>query len=233
MRKTTFAALVALVLASVSMTSCLKDSYESIQGYQYIGDFRDNDTTTIYSDNGLIFKITDRNCGGTLKGLDRVVFVVDILKKTDKDYTYNCKLTGYVGVTVSPALKSSTAGDISQYGNDEVTVHSKWFSAGYINILASVNAKKGNNDMHEFSLILDEVRDDPDGALVFVLKHNANGDVPTEETKDDYIKLGYYLSFTLDGIEYDANTRFKIEWGEEDQTDEQLVPEGHANKAII
>lgn len=233
MRKMTFTALAALALVSVSLTSCLKDSYESIQGYQYIGDFRDNDTTTIYSDNGLIFKITDRNCGGTLKGLDRVVFVIDILKKTDQELTYNCKLTGFVGVTVSPALKTSTAGDISQYGSDEVTVHSKWFSAGYINLLASVQARKGSNDMHSFALVLDEEREDQDGALVFILKHNANGDVPTEETKDEFIKLGYYLSFTLDGIDYDANTIFKIEWGDEDQVEEQSVPEGHANKAII
>ncbi len=228
--------LLLVLTAAVSvlcLDSCLKNGIESVKGWEYVGTLKDDaatgerDTTVIYADNGMVLHITERSCEGSIKPYSRIVFICDILKTLDADNEYNIKLTGYVGMLAGNTLKTGEIQYRRDYGLDSTKVHNTWVSGGYVNVLASVKARKAHSDSHSFSLIFDEEQNDTDGGMIFYLRHNAGGDVPTEETASDFVSLGYYLSFSLEDIDYKTYTTYHIyaEWDDDGPVEPGVDPE--------
>lgn len=229
---------VVLTFFSFFTTSCLNsDEYEGIYGYTNIGNL--TDTTKIIVDNGLVLNIVERGDNSKLEGCQRIFFVVDILKRTSETgLEYNCKLNAFAKVIVSDIPKKSEIEDLSTIGSDSLCVHNMWLSGNYINILTSVLSSKEKRNEHSFTLYHDEEKSSSENNLVqLVLRHNANGDLPTEETKKEFTSAAFYLSFDIKNIKCDVNTLFKIDWellsSEQEKVDSSENDSSEETKSIL
>lgn len=162
------------------------------------------------SDQGNIFNIVEQNCGGNLSQEKRAIVLCDVLEETDgKESEYDVRLNQFAPVLEKAAVESAEAveGDIAV--QDPIHVEELWFSGGYINMQIRSVIKEEDSQKHLINLVYSK---DEDGKYILNLRHNAYGEVYTEETADQLIfSGGGYVSFPLTFIEEDE-AEFVFNW---------------------
>ena len=170
------------------------------------------DGETIVSDQGNIFHITETLFSYDLSKFEsgRVMLSCDVLKKTSEN-NYDVRLTGISGVlikNVKTMADSTPEEDLAV--NDPVLIRELWYSGGYINMTIEVAFKNESKTHHYINLIREESSED--GKYTFTLRHNAQGEVPTEEDRNHYTGSIGYVSFPVSELIKGDKAKITFNW---------------------
>lgn len=194
MRKILFASLAAVI----AFISCKEDEtlyYNNITMGNIEGD-------CIVSDQGNTFEITESLVKADLSEFEygRVILSCDVLKKTAEN-RYRIRLTNIASVLSKPVVyaDSITPEADSLNVDNPVVIQDIWYGGGYINMLLQFAVKTDSQTKHLINLIYNGVVTSENGLenYTFTLRHNAFGDVPTEEDVEDYRSSYGYVSFPV------------------------------------
>ena len=209
MRKIFFAAITSLV----ALTSCKEDEtlyYNNVT----MGNI---DGECIVSDQGNTFEITEALVNADLSKFEygRVILSCDILRKTD-DKRYSIRLTNIASVLTKPVVYAdSIEPDADSLNVDNpIIVHELWYGGGYINMLLQFAVKHGSNTRHLINLIYNGIETDQEGAssYSFTLRHNAYGDLPTENDVEEYSSSFGYVSFPISEMIKTDEAKVTLNW---------------------
>ena len=161
----------------------------------------------IISDQGNTFVISESLFSVDLDEFDsgRVMLACDVLRETAAK-TYDIRLTGIVPVLTKSikTLDESTPEEDLNVDNP-VIIRDLWYAGGYLNMTVEVAQKKGSETPHHLNLVYDATESE-DGRYTFMLRHNAHGEVPSEEDREFSTGSGY-VSFPISSfIKEDAAT---------------------------
>ena len=166
------------------------------------------------SDQGNTFNIVEQSCGGKLELQKRAIVYCDVLNETDgATDEYDIRLIQFAPVLEKNPIEAATATEEEKV-EDPIQIVSLWFSGGYINLELISHIKKEDSQKHLINLVYTK---DKDGVYNLTLRHNAFGEVYSEETADELIITpnGSYVSFPLTFIEEDeAKLIFNWKWYE-------------------
>ncbi len=217
--KKIFASLIITLLA---VTACKKDDticYNNITMANIVDG-------SLVSDQGNTFDIMDAQDILTPENFkyDRAILVCDVLKKTaEKRYDIRLKdIESVLAKEPVPAEAIKPEDEINV--DDPIHIRDIWYGGGYINMLLEFAAKTNSDTKHLINLIFSEVAEPAEGSQVknhtFTLRHNAFGEVATEENSEQYTISGGYVSFPvahlIDGDEADITLNwnsYKLEGG--------------------
>ena len=194
MRKILFATLAAFI----ALTSCKEDNtlfYNNVTMGNIDGDY-------IVSDQGNTFEIAEDLANIKLDSFEygRVILSCDVLQKIEEN-RYSIRLTNIASVLT----KQTVAADSIVSEDDEVNVDNPlviqdlWYGGGYINMLLQFAVKSQSETKHLINLVYNGVTTDEEGLenYTFTLRHNAFGDVPTEDDVEEYKTSYGYVSFPV------------------------------------
>ena len=194
MRKILFASLAALI----ALISCKEDetlAYNNVTMGNIEGD-------CIVSDQGNTFEITESLVKADLTEFKygRVILSCDVLKKTAEN-RYSIRLTNIASVLSKPVVyaDSITPEADSLNVDNPIIIQDIWYGGGYINMLILFAIKSESQKRHLINLIYNGVVTDENELenYTFTLRHNAYGDVPTEDDVEDYRSSYGYVSFPV------------------------------------
>ena len=162
------------------------------------------------SDQGNIFNIVEQNCPGILTNEKRAIVLCDVLNETEgAQDEYDVKLTQFAPVLEKVAVESAQASEGEIAVNDPIHIEELWFSGGYINMQIRSLIKKENAQKHLINLVYTKTED---GKYTLNLRHNAYGEVYTEETASQLEFSGSgYVSFPITFVDGDEAT-FTFTW---------------------
>lgn len=166
------------------------------------------DGETIISDQGNVFQIAESLFEIDLSKHERVFMVCDILKETSEK-TYDIRLTGIVDVLekkVKSMADSTPEEDLEV--NDPIILKEVWYAGGYLNMTIETAQKKDSKTPHYINLVKEAVED---GKYTFSLRHNAQGETPSEEGKE-YFVAGGYVSFPIADIIEGDSAKIVLKW---------------------
>ncbi len=171
------AILPALLVCVSLLLSCTKDD-TIIYGASSIGNVVDGVFT---ADNGLRYIVQEQTCEGDLKTLSRAFITMDVLSKAEGKDTYNIRLLSMSGVLLKDIVVLSEASPdyVEEMGSDPSLVQSIWTSGNYLNVIFTVPFFKDSDVAHRINLVYEG--DEKDGKMIFSLRHNAYGEVPSEQ----------------------------------------------------
>ncbi len=214
--------ITSLFIAVLALASCKKDDticYNNITMGNIEG-------SSIVSDQGNTFDIT--NAPDILKPetfkYGRVILVCDVLKKT-AEKRYDIRLKDIASVLAKEPVPAETIKPEDEINvDDPIHIRDIWYGGGYINMLLEFAVKTNSDTKHLINLIFNEVAEPAEGSQVknytFTLRHNAFGDVATEENSEQYTISGGYVSFRvahlIEGDEADITLNwnsYKMEGG--------------------
>ena len=205
MRNILASILTSGLIASITLVSCRKDDticYNNVT----MGNI---DGQTIVSDQGNTFDIVETpfeiNLGDFEYG--RVMLACDVLKQTE-DKRYDIRLHGITSVLTKDAVKASTITDPSSElaVEDAIIIRDLWYGGGYLNLLIEFAQKKDSGTKHLINLI----HDDTTEGYTFILRHNAYGEVPSEQ--EAYISSMGYVSFPISELIEGDEAEMTIRW---------------------
>ena len=181
----------------MAFTSCKKDEtlrYNNIT----MGNI---DGECIVSDQGNTFEITEglTNLDMSKFEYGRVILACDVLKKTGEN-TYSIRLNDIASVLAKdPVNESEIKPEDDINVDDPLYIKNIWYGGGYINMLLEFAVKEGSDTKHLINLVYNGATDTEEGLknYTFTLRHNAFGDVASEETADQYRISGGYVSFPV------------------------------------
>ena len=206
--------LASLFIAILALASCKKDDaicYNNIT----MGNI---DGSSIVSDQGNTFDIINSPANLNLETFKygRVILACDVLKKT-AEKRYDVRLTDIASVLAKdpvPAEVIEPEDDINV--DDPIHIRDIWYGGGHINMLLEFAVKKNSSTQHLINLIFNEVAEPEDGSdlknYVFTLRHNAFGDVATEEEADQYFVSGGYVSFPVANLIKEDKACITLNW---------------------
>ena len=166
----------------------------------------------IISDQGNTFVITESLFSVDLNDLDsdRVMLVCDVLRETASQ-TYDIRLTGITSV-LTKKIKTfdETTSEEDLTVDDPIVIRDLWYAGGYLNMAIEVAQKKGSNTPHYLNLVHDAAVAE-DGTYTFLLRHNAQGEVPSEEDRDFSTGSGY-VSFPISNFIKEDSAKIVLIW---------------------
>ena len=200
-------AFICIAAAAVAAVSCQKDDtlqYNNLtMGNIVEGRF--------VSDQGHIFNIVDQICTGELGKEKRAMVLCDVLNQTDGGAAneYDVRLTNFTRVLEKDAvaLESAAEGDLAV--ENPIHIEQLWFSGGYINMMITYNAKIGSETKHLVNLVYSK---DEQGRYVLNLRHNAFGEVWTEENASKMMTGSSYVSFPITKFIKEDNAKLVFKW---------------------
>lgn len=166
----------------------------------------------IISDQGNTFVITESLFSVDLNDFDseRVMLVCDVLRETASQ-TYDIRLTGITSV-LTKKIKTfdETTSEEDLTVDDPIVIRDLWYAGGYLNMAIEVAQKKGSNTPHYLNLVHDAAVAE-DGTYTFLLRHNAQGEVPSEEDRDFSTGSGY-VSFPISNFIKEDSAKIVLIW---------------------
>lgn len=200
--------LLLTIAVLTALVSCKKD--DTIYNVVTMGNIAGE--RSIVSDQGITLNITE-----TLYEVDlssykygRVIISCDLLQKTAESQ-YDIRLTGISSVVAKPVVHMS---DIMDGGDETVenpiNIHELWYEGGYINMLIEFVRKNSSKTTHLISFIFDDSVSE-EGKYTFILRHNAFGEVPSEDDRD-YSRAFGYVSFPISDIIEEDEAEITIKW---------------------
>ncbi len=205
MKKGLIISLAAAVIA-LSAISCSKS--EEVISYNNIT-MGNIEAGIFTSDQGNIFNVTEQTCPGKLDTMKRAFIICDILNKTaGLQDEYDIRVNYIADVLEKEAVPVSDIPNLETYMNDPLILTNAWTSGGYINFFLTVPVKRGSKKEHEINL-LHEYRD---GAYIFRLCHNANGEIITDNSGNTLVMATAYVSFPITSIIREDEAKVTLEW---------------------
>ena len=166
----------------------------------------------IISDQGNTFVITESLFTVNLNDFtsERVMLACDVLRETAAQ-TYDIRLTGIVSVLTKniKTLEDSTPEEDLNVDNP-IIIRDLWYAGGYMNMAIEVAQKKGSETPHHLNLVYDAT-ESGDGKYTFMLRHNAHGEVPTEEDREFSTGSGY-VSFPISNFIKEDSAEIILKW---------------------
>ena len=166
----------------------------------------------IISDQGNTFVITESLFKVDLSDLksERVMLACDVLRETASK-TYDIRLNGITSVlTKDIKTFAETTSEEDLTVDDPVIIRDLWYAGGYLNMAIEVAQKKGSNTPHYLNLVHDILASE-DGKYTFLLRHNAQGEVPSEEDREFSTGSGY-VSFPIANYIKEDSAKIVLIW---------------------
>ena len=166
--------LLAALFAGALLTSCIKDDtlYYNVTE---MGVLRDG---KIVSDTGITYTITEMTETYDLTGLDRILFLGDVLASTG-DRTYNLRLKSIFSVPTPGIVPAADfVAPTEPSGDRPALIQTAWLGGGYLNLSLGYFVGDGSKVEHRFTLAEQTVPEGKD-TLFLRLYHNAG-------TEDEY-----------------------------------------------
>ena len=205
--------ILIITFAVLAAISCKKD--ETIR-YNNIT-MGNIDGQTIISDQGNTFDIAESVYEFDFSEYEygRVILSCDVLKKT-ADKRYDIRLTGMASVLTKETVKASTITPESEASvSDHIIIKELWYGGGYINMLVQFARKKDSEKKHIINLVYDDLAvTDGEGKpdYSFILRHNAVGETPDEESRDEYTRSTGYASFPVSSLITEDKAKISFTW---------------------
>lgn len=198
--------LIFIIAAATAITSCKQDDTLQYNNFT-MGNVVEG---TFISDQGNIFNVVEKNCGGELEEMDRAIMLCDVLKKvegTENQYDVRLNLLNKV-LDKAHVTKAVADADEEMSVQDPIYIDAKWISGGYLNFLLLFETMSGSTQKHLINLVLDEEASSA-GKYVFNLRHNSFG----ESTNIDNNDLGGgYVSFPIAELIKEKNAEITVNW---------------------
>lgn len=188
--------ILTVVLAVLCLAACKKDD-TLLNMLDSMGDVN---STTIYADNGVTFRVTKVICDGGFDAQERIAFSCNVLRKV-ADHEYEIELLGWNRVLRKDFLLSGNA-DPLVVGDDPVKISRAWSSGIYLNMEIETTLIKGSDTKHYINLVLDESSSTED-TLHFTLRHNGYGESVRPDGDlgfDDVVFGRSYVSFPVQNL---------------------------------
>lgn len=164
-----------LILAlTITLSSCLKTNNNTSYNIQAIGttEVKNNDVI-IHTDRGNILKIKEGNTE-KIKDKMRILAYGSIIDNDKQDSKVkNIKLYQWDSIRVKNIidLKDTTAAMMT---NDPIYLNSSWIANNFLTIQFVFYSSTNPSKPHKINLIKKEISEN--GEIVFLLKHNSEGD---------------------------------------------------------
>ena len=202
MKKILLSALIVVIAA----TGCKKDDtlrYNNLTMGNIVGE-------TIVSDQGNTFDIAETLFEVDLQKFEygRVLLMCDVLKKTSEN-RYDIRLTGIESVLTKDVLTQSEITEDKLMVEDAINIRDIWYGGGYLNLFIELAQKKDSETKHMINLVYDDQSEEK--GYVFILRHNAFGETPSEEDKGYRSAFGY-VSFPIAGLIKEDSADITMKW---------------------
>lgn len=166
----------------------------------------------IISDQGNTFVITESLFNVDLNKFtsERVMLACDVLRETAAK-TYDIRLTGITSVLtkdIKTLADSTPEEDLNV--DDPVIIRDLWYAGGYLNMAVEVAQKNGSDTPHFLNLVHDKAAGE-NGGYTLMLRHNAMGEVPSEEDRE-YSTGSGYVSFPIANYIKEDTADIVIKW---------------------
>ena len=204
--------LVCLSSLLFCATGCL---FDNTLLYSDSGMCNVQSPTSVISDGGIVYNITENVSGATLTPGERLFIECDVLQRNEENEDeYDIRLNTCTKVTVKTPIDASSA-DWDEVGDDALNVYQGWIGNGYINTLLQFTSVTSSDTEHSFDLVFDDAQSNAD-TLYFDLKHNGYGECFDNEDVDTS-KLGLegkYVSFKISDYADKVNSTFiiRVRW---------------------
>jgi hypothetical protein len=166
----------------------------------------------IISDQGNTFVITESLFSVDFEEFEsgRVMLSCDVLRQT-ADKTYDIRLTGITSV-LTKNVKTLAESTEEEYLNVDkpIIIRDIWYAGGYLNMLIEVAQKKGSKTSHYINLVHDTTETE-NGKYTFALRHNALGEVPSQEDRE-YSTGSGYVSFPIASFIKEDAAQITFRW---------------------
>lgn len=193
------------ILLTLLVISCQKDDtihYSNVTMGNFVnGQF--------ISDQGITYDIVEQTCSVDTDTLGRSMVSCDILTKTG-DNRYNIRLNEFSSIFTKDPIESTAVTDSTIFVENPLSVSEIWYAGGYLNLYIYIPIKEGSTQTHLINLMKNDDRSVADN-YVFSLKHNAYGEILTEEDTD-FVLGGTYVSFPIANIIQGDHAKLTLEW---------------------
>lgn len=199
--------IILAAAASLVAVSCQKDDtlrYNNVtMGNVVAGSF--------ISDQGNVFNVVEQTCQGRLDTMKRVILACDVLRETEgASDTYDVRLTKVTSVLDKEPVLLSGITDEAAKATDPIHIEHIWHSGGYMNMQVIIPVPTGTSNPHLINLVLDD-NASKGKSYVFELRHNAFGEIWTENSTD-YTLASAYVSFPIGKMISGDIADIKINW---------------------
>lgn len=195
---------LAAALLALSTASCAKDDtlyYNNIT----MGNIVDG---RIVSDQGNTFNIVEDLTRGSIDTLKRVIVACDILNATaGAKSEYDVRLNMFSPVLAKEPVALEDATDEEKLVQDPIHIEQLWYSGGYINMLLRHPRYPLSTNKHLINLVWSK----EDDTYVLNLRHNAFGEIKTEESKD-MVLAASYVSFPIASLIEGDSATIMLNW---------------------
>ncbi len=188
-------------LACLGLGSCLKSSF-TYNGYVDLANVVNE--TTLAADGGVTYNIVENNAGTEFKDMERVIINCELLEAPKAEGT-QIKLNSFIQVHTDKAVSIEEGQDPNVlYGCDSLNIGYRRLSGNgehqYLTVGFSYEVNKGSETEHVFTLVY-EPEGESERDIHFYLYHNADGDIPAKDAKDDTKEIKMrYVSFEAEEI---------------------------------
>ncbi len=207
MRKNRLIISVVGCMMALAAVSCAKEDNTIRYNNATMGNIVEGRYIT---DQGNTFNIVEQNCLGKIDTMKRAFTICDVLSKTEgAENEYDVRLNYISDVLTKKAKSADEIDDMDLYMNDPLILKGLWISGGYLNILVSVSVKYAESKPHELNLVYDKTG----GKYKFMIRHDAAGEIITEDGNNQGIGFALgYASFPISSIIEEKSATIEIEW---------------------
>ncbi|MBR2063578.1 MAG: hypothetical protein IJ971_02655 [Bacteroidales bacterium] len=201
MKRILLSALIVVIAISCKKDDTLR--YNNLTMGNIVGE-------TIVSDQGNTFDIAETLLEVDLQKFKygRVLLMCDVLKKTSEN-RYDIRLTGIESVLTKDVLTQSEITEDKLMVEDAINIRDIWYGGGYLNLFIEIAQKKDSETKHMINLVYDDQAKEE--GYVFILRHNAFGETPSEEDKG-YRSASGYVSFPIAGLIKEDSADITMKW---------------------
>ena len=201
MKRILLSALIAVIAISCKKDDTLR--YNNLTMGNIVGE-------TIVSDQGNTFDIAETLFEVDLQKFKygRVFLMCDVLKKTSEN-RYDIRLTGIESVLTKDVLTLSEITEDKLMVEDAINIRDIWYGGGYLNLFIELAHKEDSEKEHMITLVHDDQSEEE--GYVFILRHNAFGETPSEEDKEYRSAFGY-VSFPIAGLIKEDSADITMKW---------------------
>lgn len=201
MKRILLSALIAVIAISCKKDDTLR--YNNLTMGNIVGE-------TIVSDQGNTFDIAETLFEVDLQKFKygRVLLMCDVLKKTSEN-RYDIRLTGIESVLTKDVLTLSEITEDKLMVEDAINIRDIWYGGGYLNLFIELAHKEDSEKEHMITLVHDDQSEEE--GYVFILRHNAFEETPSEEDKKYRSAFGY-VSFPIAGLIEEDSADITMKW---------------------
>lgn len=167
---------------------------------------------TFISDQGNIFNVVENPCKGDILAAERSLVICDVLNRTKggQSNEYDIRLNRITDVLTKNIVATGTEPSEELASDDPVNIENIWLSGGYVNMYILFPVKPGSGTIHYINLVQKETTEE--GAYVFHLQHNAQGETVADMPEEGLGIGGRYVSFPISKIITEETAQFEINW---------------------